>query len=111
MGVGCLGNCDLMACGYIREWIAHNDALYIPNDLIKVIGSFCCRVMREYSWDEIRKYNHEKALWVVIYGVVYDLTHFQFDHPGGPDVLQDTVRFGQGMNKRYYKCKKIIDGI
>mmetsp|Transcript_32059 Transcript_32059/g.28141 ORF Transcript_32059/g.28141 Transcript_32059/m.28141 type:complete len:150 (-) Transcript_32059:213-662(-) len=45
--------------------------------------------LKEYSWDEIRKHNTEEDLWVVIYNRVYNLTEFQIDHPGGPDVLQD----------------------
>eukprot|EP00483_Globobulimina_turgida_P006674 UN06684 len=45
----------------------------------------------EYSWEEIRKHNTEEDLWVVIYDRVYDVTEFQIDHPGGPDVLQDVA--------------------
>merc|ERR1712154_224569 len=45
--------------------------------------------MGEYTWDEIKKHNQEEDLWVVIYNRVYNLTDFQIDHPGGPDVLRD----------------------
>mmetsp|Transcript_73159 Transcript_73159/g.116656 ORF Transcript_73159/g.116656 Transcript_73159/m.116656 type:complete len:148 (+) Transcript_73159:107-550(+) len=45
--------------------------------------------LREYTWDEIRKHNTEEDLWVVLHGRVFDVTEFQIDHPGGPDVLQD----------------------
>lgn len=45
--------------------------------------------LKEYTWDEIRKHNTEEDLWVVLYNRVYDVTEFQLDHSGGPDVLQD----------------------
>eukprot|EP01083_Nonionella_stella_P021747 60233_1 len=45
--------------------------------------------LTEYDWDEIRKHNQEEDLWVVIYNRIYNVTEFQIDHPGGPDVLQD----------------------
>eukprot|EP01083_Nonionella_stella_P253024 871093_1 len=45
--------------------------------------------LTEYTWDEIRKHNQEEDLWVVLYNRIYNVTDFQIDHPGGPDVLQD----------------------
>eukprot|EP00483_Globobulimina_turgida_P002749 UN02754 len=45
--------------------------------------------LKEYSWDEIRKHNQEEDLWIVPHNRIYDITEFQIDHPGGPDVLQD----------------------
>eukprot|EP00483_Globobulimina_turgida_P008708 UN08726 len=45
--------------------------------------------LKEYSWDEIKKHNQEKKLFVVFYNRVYDLTEFQNIHPGGPDILHD----------------------
>ena len=48
-----------------------------------------------FKMEEVQKHNTEEEPWVVIYGGVYDMTDFQLDHPGGPDVLQDIA--GQGM--------------
>eukprot|EP00485_Elphidium_margaritaceum_P008492 CAMPEP_0202696540 /NCGR_PEP_ID=MMETSP1385-20130828/9837_1 /ASSEMBLY_ACC=CAM_ASM_000861 /TAXON_ID=933848 /ORGANISM="Elphidium margaritaceum" /LENGTH=146 /DNA_ID=CAMNT_0049352733 /DNA_START=41 /DNA_END=481 /DNA_ORIENTATION=- len=45
--------------------------------------------LKEFTWEEIKEHNKEQDLWVVLYNRVYDLTQFQIDHPGGPDVLQD----------------------
>eukprot|EP01083_Nonionella_stella_P278139 945745_1 len=42
-----------------------------------------------FKMDEVAKHNTEESPWIVIYGAVYDMTEFQLDHPGGPDVLQD----------------------
>lgn len=40
-----------------------------------------------YSAEEISQHNHEKDLWMVIHGKVYDLTKFLKEHPGGEEVL------------------------
>ncbi|PHJ25191.1 cytochrome b5 family heme steroid binding domain-containing protein [Cystoisospora suis] len=42
-----------------------------------------------YTMNEINKHNTEKDYWCVIGGVVYDLTEFLEDHPGGVEVLMD----------------------
>ena len=44
--------------------------------------------LKTYTWEEVRQHNTEDSLWVVMYGRVYDVTEFQIDHPGGPDVLE-----------------------
>jgi hypothetical protein len=37
-----------------------------------------------YSWDEIKTHTSMKnRLWIVIKGVVYDVTQFALEHPGG----------------------------
>ncbi|XP_065915740.1 uncharacterized protein [Dysidea avara] len=40
-----------------------------------------------YQWDEIRRHNDSKSLWIVLYDHVYDVTSWQDQHPGGKDVL------------------------
>merc|ERR1712179_5695 len=39
---------------------------------------------------EIKEHNNAESLWMAIEGRVYDVTKFQDDHPGGPDVLLST---------------------
>ena len=41
--------------------------------------------------DEVSKHNTEASLWIVLYGRVYDMTKFQFDHPGGADIILETA--------------------
>ena len=36
-----------------------------------------------FQWDEIAKHTSAKDCWVVIDAVVYDMTSFLPDHPGG----------------------------
>ena len=35
------------------------------------------------TWDEISQHNTKNDCWVVVDGVVYDMTDFLDDHPGG----------------------------
>lgn len=46
---------------------------------------------RIYTKAEVEVHNTEEAPWALIYGGVYDMTEFQMDHPGGPDVLTDVA--------------------
>ena len=38
---------------------------------------------RTLSWEEIKKHNKRDDCWVVVDGVVYDMTSFLDEHPGG----------------------------
>eukprot|EP01083_Nonionella_stella_P085212 236174_1 len=40
-----------------------------------------------FTMNKVSKHNTKKSQWIVVYGGVYDLTVFNRDHPGGPDVL------------------------
>jgi flavocytochrome c len=42
---------------------------------------------KEYTMEEIAKHNKKEDLWVVVKGVVLDLTNWLDDHPGGPQAL------------------------
>jgi len=42
---------------------------------------------QEYTMEEIAKHNHEKDVWLVIRGDVYDATKFVNEHPGGLIIL------------------------
>ncbi|CBH17633.1 cytochrome b5, putative [Trypanosoma equiperdum] len=43
----------------------------------------------KYTWEEIRKHNHDKDCWVVLYRRVLDVTKFLNEHPGGLDTIND----------------------
>ncbi|XP_076255649.1 cytochrome b5 isoform X2 [Rhynchophorus ferrugineus] len=42
---------------------------------------------KEFSFEEIKKYNDKKCTWIVINNDVYDVTPFLDQHPGGEEVL------------------------
>lgn len=40
-----------------------------------------------YTWEEIAKHNKPNDCWVVVNGVVLDVTNFLADHPGGKNAI------------------------
>lgn len=42
---------------------------------------------KEFTMEEVAKHNKKDDLWVVIKGVVLDLTNWLDDHPGGPQAI------------------------
>lgn len=43
--------------------------------------------MNSYSIEEISIHNTENDIWIVINGIVYDVTDFVDKHPGGKSML------------------------
>eukprot|EP00389_Voromonas_pontica_P005608 GDKH01008381.1.p1 GENE.GDKH01008381.1~~GDKH01008381.1.p1 ORF type:complete len:135 (-),score=41.65 GDKH01008381.1:247-651(-) len=39
---------------------------------------------------ELAKHKSEKDCWIAIHGIVYDITKFLPDHPGGPEIVVTT---------------------
>ncbi|KAI1271783.1 FAD binding domain-containing protein [Xylaria sp. FL0933] len=44
---------------------------------------------KEYTLDEVAKHNTREDLWVVVKGVVLDLTNWLEEHPGGPQAIMN----------------------
>ncbi|EGC35561.1 hypothetical protein DICPUDRAFT_33259 [Dictyostelium purpureum] len=44
-------------------------------------------MLKKYSWVEISKHNNESDCWVVVNGIVYDVTKWLPCHPGGKDAI------------------------
>jgi cytochrome b involved in lipid metabolism len=42
---------------------------------------------REVSKAELGEHNNHKDCWISIHGIVFDITPFLNEHPGGPDVI------------------------
>jgi len=47
----------------------------------------------------------ENGMWVVIDGVVYDVTQFINEHPGGPKILKRSA--GKDASKSFWKVGEI----
>jgi len=45
--------------------------------------------LRSISSDELKQHNAEDDCWVVIHGLVYDLTDFVDEHPAGPESITE----------------------
>jgi flavocytochrome c len=44
---------------------------------------------KEYTMEEVAKHNKKEDLWVVVKGVVMDLTNWLDEHPGGPQAIMN----------------------
>jgi len=44
---------------------------------------------KEFSMEEVAKHNKKDDLWVVVKGVVMDLTNWLDEHPGGPQAIMN----------------------
>jgi len=53
----------------------------------------------EYSLEEIKKHNTPNDLWIILHGGVYDITKFREEHPGGPEILDNTG--GQDATEKF----------
>lgn len=45
--------------------------------------------LREFTPEEIESHDSEKSCWLIIDGIVYDVTKYLEEHPGGEFVLLD----------------------
>lgn len=63
----------------LRDWQNKHDKMSF--DVAKVSSN---RIPRE----EVQKHTDPDSLWMVIQGVVYDVTSFQLFHPGGEKILR-----------------------
>merc|ERR1711977_656776 len=44
---------------------------------------------KEYSMEEVAKHNKKEDLWVVVKGVVMDVSDWLDEHPGGPQAIMN----------------------
>ncbi|KAK2756531.1 hypothetical protein FQN54_005424 [Arachnomyces sp. PD_36] len=56
---------------------------------------------KQYSKEEISLHNKDGDLWVLIDGIVYDLSKFQERHPGGKKILLAFA--GKDATKKFQK--------
>ena len=51
----------------------------------------------EFTLDEVLTHNSKQSLWLPLHGLVYDVTAYFIDHPGGFDVLFTEQMRGQDL--------------
>ena len=44
-------------------------------------------ISRTFSWKEINEHASKDDRWIVVDGLVYDITRFQKKHPGGAKII------------------------
>jgi L-lactate dehydrogenase (cytochrome) len=40
-----------------------------------------------FKWEEVKKHNKENDCWIVLNGIVYDISNYINSHPGGIDII------------------------
>ncbi|XP_074646344.1 cytochrome b5-like [Tubulanus polymorphus] len=43
--------------------------------------------LKQFTLEEVKKHNDSRSCWIVIHDIVYDVTKFLEEHPGGEEVL------------------------
>jgi len=43
--------------------------------------------LKKYTLEEVKKHNDSRSSWIVVHDIVYDVTKFLEEHPGGEEVL------------------------
>jgi cytochrome b involved in lipid metabolism len=64
-----------------------------------------------YTWAEVRKHNKKNDCWIVINNLVYNVTNFQKQHPGGSRLFhlyagQDASEVFNAFHKEFDKVSK-----
>lgn len=62
--------------GALNRWMA------IKDSLVQRVWP-----LRSYSREMVAKHNQREDCWVIMNGIVLDITHFLKYHPGGADIL------------------------
>ena len=69
--------------------IKPRNAIQLKNNLQQGGGADKPAELRNISADELKKHNMEDDCWVVLHGLVYDLTDFVEEHPAGPESITE----------------------
>jgi acyl-CoA oxidase len=64
-----------------------NSLLYSTGRVGLVSNQLKAKELKNYTMEEVTKHNKEGDCWVVLFGNVYDVSKFKFDHPGGKDSI------------------------
>ena len=62
----------------------------------------------EYTMEEVQKHNKKDNLWIVVKGVVMDVTNWLDEHPGGPQALFSHM--GRDATEGMFTAAALTDG-
>ena len=105
---------DLPGLEYLPVWFIYSIILIIVGEVYRrYYPKYAAN--KEYSafdsnyhvftWDEIGEKVSAGACWIVIDKYVFDVTKWQFSHPGGRKILLDNV--GTDCTKMFYGLKEV----
>ncbi|CAI5727887.1 hypothetical protein KXD40_005712 [Peronospora effusa] len=61
-----------------------NEGLYQRKDAVAATND---KITASYTWQDVAKHNTAKSAWVIIRGIVYDVTEWADRHPGGRELV------------------------
>ena len=74
--------CSTSSTIFRRIWFSKKQKGLVCTD-----KSFEMAELKEIEWSEIEQHKSMSSCWFVVDGIVYDVTEFLFEHPGGEEVL------------------------
>lgn len=67
--------------------------------------------LKEYNYGDVRQHNQYNSAWIAIHGVVYDVTKFTANHPGGDIIHTAFGRDGTILFETHHNCSEQMDKI
>lgn len=58
--------------------------------------------MRQVGYDELREHKKKDDCWMVLNGVVYDITDYTFKHPGGAIIFDAAGKDGTALFSKFF---------
>ena len=67
--------------------------------------------MNTYTMEEVNKHNKKQDCWIVIRGMVYDVTDFLKIHPGGSNIIisvagEDATEYFEELHR-----EEVLEGV
>jgi cytochrome b involved in lipid metabolism len=47
----------------------------------------CVHMSRSFTTEEVARHNKEEDCWIIVNGLVFDVTRFLAEHPGGKKII------------------------
>lgn len=67
--------------------------------MMLLMGAGAQKPMKEYTVEDVAKHNNKMDAWIIIDGIVVDVTDYMERHPGGETILQQCA--GKDVSKEF----------